>query len=738
MVAKEKEQTKVTSKFYLKDFLEVDLSKDTLCRIGSIDSAKVQNEEVLFTAPLIKQKSLEDKRFFEDDKSIGKVIIRLRIYQNGVVRMMITRTEKEFNDETPMIEMHPSMKMVECHLKQEKDGWLVSDSTRDRFKADSKYFSPEILPDDKTHIKFQGADYFFTEYWDALSAIFLIREDGSVTMGISLKVEADEHFCGTGERFDRIDLFGQQIDLVNENAHGVNSRRTYINIPFLLSSHPYGIFVHSTAKMKLDIGCHSSRSLQWLVEDDELDMFFIGGGNFQKIILNYQKITGFPKMTPLWSFGCWMSRCTYQSDEEVTQIAERLRDEKFPMDVLHLDTGWFATEWKCDWTFSKERFPDPEGFFKRMRDQGFRISLWEYPYVSPDVELSKTVREKGYVGKVTDPANAVEWGDTLDFTNLEAVEWYKSQLERLLKMGATTFKTDFGENIDETAIYENTDAQKYRNLFALLFQKATWEAIDATTGEPFNWARSGWAGSQRYPLHWSADCSSTFDGVTNSLWGGLQLGLSGFAFWSHDIGGFYTIEDFMNRKPSEVLYLRWTQHGVFSSHMRFHGLTPREPWEYPSISNILREWLRFRYALLPYILSESKKCCENGLPMIRALVFEWMDDPAIWNISDEYLFGDAFLVCPVFNDSGVRNVYLPEGKWVDFWSGEVILGPVRLKNIKSELSRMPLYVRYNSKVEFVEPVQYTDQLQEAERFSIQFDESYDGFDKSKLKKLIDI
>jgi alpha-D-xyloside xylohydrolase len=343
------------------------------------------------------------------------------------------------------------------------------------------------------------------------------------------------------------------------------------------------------------------------------------------------------------------------------------------------------------------------------------------------------------VGKVTDKETAVEWGDTIDFSKPEAVEWYKGLLKPLLKMGAAAFKTDFAENIDEYAEYHNIDAQKYRNLFSLLYQKATWEATDEVTGEPFNWARSGWAGAQRYPVHWSADCSSTFDGVTNSLWGGLHLGLSGFAFWSHDIGGFYAIaEDFMKVKPTEVLYLRWTQHGVLSSHMRYHGLSPREPWEYPSVANIVREWLKLRYALVPYIVSESKKSCRSGLPVLRALVFEWTDDPAAWNISDEYLFGDTFLVCPVFNDTGVRDVYLPKGRWIDFWSGEAIDGPVNLKSIQSPLSRIPIYVRGNSVVEFAEPVQCTDELAQARRFSISFDDNYRGFAESELGSYVDL
>ena len=172
--------------------------------------------------------------------------------------------------------------------------------------------------------------------------------------------------------------------------------------------------------------------------------------------------------------------------------------------------------------------------------------------------------------------------------------------------------------------------------------------------------------------------------------------------------------------------------------MRYHGTTHREPWEFPTVSDIARQWLRFRYALLPYILTQAKQCCGSGYPMFRSMVFEWPDDSAVWGITDEHLLGESFLVCPVLHASGTRDVYLPEAKWVDFWSGQIFNGPARLKDVKSPLSRLPLYVRYGSRIEFAEPVQYTDLLANARKFSILFDESYRGFDESELKSLISL
>jgi alpha-D-xyloside xylohydrolase len=467
-------------------------------------------------------------------------------------------------------------------------------------------------------------------------------------------------------------------------------------------------------------------------------MFFIGGGTPERVLFNYRSITGFPKMPPVWSFGAWMSRMTYHSDNEVSDIAARLRKEQYPFDVLHLDTGWFAQEWKCDWTFSNERFPDPPDFFRRMREQGFRVSLWQYPYINRDLPLARTALEKGFVGKPTDSTSGVGMGYTIDFTNPAAVAWYQGMLERLLDMGASAIKADFGESIDTRALYKGVPAEKYGHLFALLYQRAVWEVTKKVREENIEWARSGWAGSQRYPLHWGGDSACTYDGLSGTICGGMHLGLSGFAFWSHDVPGFYGVPDFMETKPSPELYIRWTQVGTFTSHMRYHGSTPREPWEYPSVADLARQWLRLRYALLPYLLTQAEQCCRSGYPMFRSLVIEWPEDSTVWEISDEYMLGDAFLVCPVLNSSAERDVYLPTAKWVDFWNGGTITGPQRLKQVKSPLSRLPLYVRYGSRVEFAEPVQYTDLLPNARRFSILFDESYTGFDKSELKSMVNL
>ena len=315
---------------FVGEVLGTDLSKDTLYRIERVASAAEEDGDVLFTAPLI---TLSPQ--LKDGAEAGTAYIRVRLYGDQVVRMLISRTKRSFADESPMLEWSPAMKKMPAHLSKDENGWTVSSDGRVRFKIGSGDFAPEILPDGAVNIDFQGQDHFVeTEgQWDSFAALFLDRADGPATTGISLHLHPGEHFCGTGERFDRIDLSGRQIDLVNTDAFGVNNDRAYKNIPFLMSSRRYALFAHSTVRMRLDIGHHSTRAVQWLLEDDSLDIFFIGGGSPERVLFNYRSITGFPKMPPVWSFGAWMSRMTYHSDKEVSGIAARLRKEQYPFDV---------------------------------------------------------------------------------------------------------------------------------------------------------------------------------------------------------------------------------------------------------------------------------------------------------------------------------------------------------------------------------------------------------------------
>jgi alpha-D-xyloside xylohydrolase len=315
------------------------------------------------------------------------------------------------------------------------------------------------------------------------------------------------------------------------------------------------------------------------------------------------------------------------------------------------------------------------------------------------------------------------------------VGWYQERLDELFDLGADAIKTDFGEVIAEDVSYYGGSAPELRNLYSLLYQKAAFESTQRRKGkDALIWTRAGWAGCQRYPIHWGGDCAATWDGMTASLRGGLHLGLSGFGYWSHDVPGFHGLPDFMNSRPDDELVVRWTQFASFTSHFRFHGTTPREPWEFPAVSGLLRDWFKLRYALIPYLCQEGKKVAENGPPILAALSFYHPKDKICWMIDDQYYFGDDILVAPQLQPGGVRDVYLPEGKWVDMWSGIRTTGPIWLHEYESPLERCPIFVREGASIPvYPKPVSSTLDIQWDQVVSMPFDYTYEGFATSAIR-----
>ncbi len=503
--------------------------------------------------------------------------------------------------DSEMLQFHDELKVNPLHFEKRENQWIVFDANGIK-KAVFNFEKPEIdhwsdlipppeetlvasfYPDGEKEIKISSYDQFFPARHDAFALAFVEKDNQVDRSTISFHAGPDEIFSGTGERFTKMDLSGKTFQLKNQDGQGVNNRRTYKNIPFYLSNRLYGCFLHTSAYSKFSLADHSSRSVQILSEEPKLDLFLFGGNSIEEILYGYRQVTGFPSLPPLWSFGIWMSRMTYFSAEEVEGICNQLRKEEFPCDVIHLDTGWFKTDWLCEWKFNPERFPDPPKFISRLKEKGFRVSLWQMPYVAAEAEQLEESVANNYISKPRKVKqqggsnfSALDYAGTIDFTYPKAVEWYKNLLRNLLEMGVACIKTDFGEDIHMDADYHGMKPELLNNLYALLYQKAAFEVTKEVTGDGIIWARAGWAGCQRFPLHWGGDAAASWDGLAGSLKGGLHLGLSGFAFWSHDVPGFHGVPDFMNAVIPDDLYIRWTQFGVFSSHIRYHGTSKREP-----------------------------------------------------------------------------------------------------------------------------------------------------------------
>jgi alpha-D-xyloside xylohydrolase len=531
--------------------------------------------------------------------------------------------------------------------------------------------------------------------WDTLNTGMVHNgEQRIATENFSLA--PGEGIYGFGEKFLRLEKTGQTVDLDMDDALGVLTPRSYKNVPFYVSTAGYGIYFNHSSRMTFWVGSRSAADIQVAVDDPFLDYFFIAG-SIKDVLAGYTRLTGRPQVPPAWTFGYWQSKISYKSAEEVLEIARQMRAHQIPCDVIHLDTFWFKEDWYCDLEFDPVRFPDPEGFFKQLKDLGIRVSLWQLPYIpegSAYFEELKAV--DGFVktkdGAIYDSKTCFTPGfkgvvGIIDFTNPKAVAVFQARVRRLLELGASVIKTDFGEFAPVDGVYHNgTLGRRMHNLYPLLYNKAAFEVTQAVTGEGVVWARSAWAGSQRYPLHWGGDSSPNFHNIIPQLCGGLSLGLSGFAFWSQDIGGFCGTTD-------DLLLICWMQFGMFLSHSRIHGYGDRELHKFSAkVLEHCRDVIQLRYSLIPYILGSAVQSASQSLPMARALVIEFQEDPTTWGIGDEYLFGDSFLVAPIFTADGFRRIYLPEGEWTSWWTGTRERG-LRWIDAQWPLDQFPLYLR---------------------------------------------
>jgi len=526
---------------------------------------------------------------------------------------------------------------------------------------------------------------------------------GRVAFHDSFSLAVGERLYGLGEQFGPLEKRGQRIvSWTRDPSGGLTSTVSYLQIPIFISSRGYGLFLHHSSKIVYELGQPALESVAFRVDDPYLDYFFVYGPGPKEILARYTELTGRPVAPPVWSFGAWFSRCMYRDRGQVEGIVERLRELGIPGDVIHLDPLWLKERRArgldgCDFVWDEEGFPDPQGFVRWLAERGFKLSLWENPYVFVDTEMHREGLEKGYFvrsqgGGLARPLENPDDTVLPDFTNPEAYRWWQEKHRPYLRMGVAAFKPDYGEAVPADALFaDGRTGEQVHNIYPLLFNRCVYEVMREERGEAMLFSRSGYAGSQRYPINWTGDQPSTWGGMAAALRAGLSLSLSGISMWSHDIGGFWNPDSF--GPPDPTLYVRWAQFGLLSCHARFHGIGEREPWRFGDKAvGVVREFARLRYRLLPYIYSLAREAEATGLPVVRPLVLEYPDDPVAATVDYEYLLGPYLLVAPVMNGEGRCLVYLPPGNWYDWWSGERLQGPRHLR-LEVPLERLPLYVR---------------------------------------------
>ncbi len=538
-------------------------------------------------------------------------------------------------------------------------------------------------------------------------------------VGCTKQLAADEHVFGFGERMDFTDQRSKKLKLKVGRGEGLPHivgaynilEANYCPIPFFMSTKGYGIFLHNAYPTEWNMGAAISDEYSFKATGGELDYYFMYGPRFPSILDSYTSLTGRSPLVSRFSLGLHVG--TYSggtwsyenltSDKYVIALARKLREMGIPADLLWLDSTWrifgevggkgaTSFEWR-------ETFSNPKGMFD---------SLYAMQYKMVGLHLRPRF-DNGNKIKLLDTAQQLKFtypegkyaGEFVNFFDSNAVDfWWKHGVMRVGALGAKFLKTDEGSAFGALANESNKtgptgkEIEKLHNLFPLAYAKAPYEKFQQLNGmRGLNHTREGYAGIQRYPFIFAGDWPSEWQYFAPVIKAGLNIGLSGVGYWGHCMGGFEHVAD-------PELYMRWVQFGMFSPVAMVFGMDHpgyKEPWNYGD--EALRNFKKYdslRYRLLPYIYSNAYTLYKTGMPLMRALVLEYQDDENVYDIADQYLFGNNMMICPVTTKGAqTRSIYLPDGSWFDYWTGKQYTGK-RYIHVVTPTDQLPIFVKGGS------------------------------------------
>jgi alpha-D-xyloside xylohydrolase len=612
------------------------------------------------------------------------VTVRLSSPLPDVVRVRVTHFEGE-------VPARPQFSIAAA------PGPLAVSTTDEAARLTAGRLSVKVNRGDRWQIDYEADGRVLTS--SVPKGIGLVESDGHHYMVEQLALGVGECVYGLGERFGPLVKNGQSVDIWNEDG-GTSSEQAYKNIPFYLTSNGYGIFVSHPGKVSFEVGSEAVSRVQFSVEGHSLEYFVIYGPSPKEILEKYTALTGRPALPPAWSFGLWLSTSFTTAYDEATVMTfiRGMAERDIPLSVFHFDSFWMREFNWCDFVWDPRTFPDPKGMLARLKADGLKVCVWINPYIAQRSPLFEEGRASGFLLKRPN-GDVWQWDlwqpgmSLVDFTNPDACRWYASKLEALLDVGVDCFKTDFGERIPTDVVYfDGSDPERMHNFYPLLYNRTVFELLERLRGkgDAVVFARSATAGTQQFPVHWGGDCTSTFESMAESLRGGLSLGMSGFGFWSHDIGGF-------EGTPAASVFKRWIAFGLLSSHSRLHANESyRVPWLFDEEAvEVLRSFTKLKNRLMPYLYQAAVEAHEAGAPVMRAMCLEFPDDPACSHLDRQYMLGERLLVAPVFSESGTVSYYVPAGEWTNLLSGAIVEGP-GWREEEHPYSSLPLLVRPNT------------------------------------------
>ncbi len=551
------------------------------------------------------------------------------------------------------------------------------------------------------------------------------------------KIEAEENYYGFGERVGLLNQKGKRLTNWTTDSldYNVQTDAMYQAIPFFMALRPgigYGLFFNTTFWSRFDVGVDQPDILRLETLGGELDYYIIYSPEPAEIIQTYTQLTGRMQLPPQWALGYHQCRWSYDSETEVRQLVQQLRQRRIPCDVIHLDIDYMFGYRVFTW--NPRRFPDPQKLLSDLAEDGVKVVTIVDPGVKFEPQADYAVYDQGLEkdyfirradGKVFHgyvwPGRAV----FPEFLRPEVRQWWGDLHRNLTDVGVAGIWNDmnepamndrpFGDEGGQKIFFpmdapsgspdERTTYAETHNLYGLMMARACREAVEKLRerSRTFVLTRSGYAGVQKWSAVWTGDNHSLWEYLEMSLPMLCNLGLSGVAFVGADIGGFAG-------DATPELFARWMQAGMLYPLMRAHSMinTKRhEPWEFgPQVEAICRQYIELRYRLLPYIYTLFWEAVTTGAPVLRPLLYHYFDDPKTYELYDQVLLGSSLMAAPVYRP-GVekRLVYLPAGTWYDWWTGEAYTGSTYIL-ADAPIEKMPMYIRAGSIIPLGPVMQY--------------------------------
>lgn len=590
-------------------------------------------------------------------------------------------------------------------------------------------------------------------------------EYGGNTVKMSKITQTGESFYGMGDKATHSNLKGKRVEnwVMDQYAYGKDQDPLYKAIPFfigLTKGIAYGIFFDNSFRTHFDFAHERRNTTSFWADGGEMNYYFIYGPEMSKVVSSYSNLTGTPELPPMWALGYHQSKWSYYPESNVKEITKQFRDLNIPCDAIYLDID-YMDGFRC-FTWDKKHFPDPKRMISELEEDGFKTVVMIDPGIKIDKDywIYQEALENDYFCKRGDGPlmRGKVWPGECnfpDFTNPEVREWWAELYKEFMSdLGVHAVWNDMNEPavmevpsktapLDTRHDYDGNPCthRKAHNVYGMQMVRATYEGVKKYVypKRPFVITRAAYAGTQRYSSTWTGDNVATWEHLWIANVQMQRMCMSGYSFVGSDIGGFA-------EQPNGELFARWIQLGVFHPFCRVHSSGDhgdQEPWSFGTeITDIVRKFIEIRYQLMPYLYTMFYKYSKEDKPMIQPLVLFDQEDTQTHFRTDEFIFGEQILVCPIQEPNAQgRRMYIPRGRWYDFWTDEAVVGG-KEKWVAAELDKLPIYIMEGAIIPKYPIQQYIGELEIKELIldayykkgiesSEVYEDAQDGYDYKK-------